>query len=92
MPFSIRPFCRFPVCCPMTYYAGLFEGEGIVWSLSMNGWQLALSSALPNLIQESLPCNHPHAHVQDSHQTEDQDSSVQQGIDECDSHHGVPPS
>jgi hypothetical protein len=38
MPFSIRPFCRFPVCCPVTYHAGLFEGQGIVWSLSVNGW------------------------------------------------------
>ena len=24
MPFSIRPFRRFPVCCPVTYYAGPF--------------------------------------------------------------------
>ena len=27
MPFSIRPFRRFPVCCPVTYHAGLFEGQ-----------------------------------------------------------------
>jgi hypothetical protein len=28
MPFSIRPFHRFPVCCPVIYHAGLFEGHG----------------------------------------------------------------
>jgi len=22
MSFSIRPFCRFPICCPLTYHAG----------------------------------------------------------------------
>ena len=37
MPFSIRPYRRFPVCCPVTYHAGLFEGHGIVWNLSVNG-------------------------------------------------------
>lgn len=24
MSFSIRPFCRFPICCPLTYHAGPF--------------------------------------------------------------------
>ena len=41
MPFSIRPFRRFPVCCPVTYSAGLREGNGIVWNLSLNGWRLS---------------------------------------------------
>ena len=41
MPFSIRPFRRFPVCCPATYHAGLCEGHGIVWNLSLNGWRLS---------------------------------------------------
>ena len=41
MPFSIRPFRRFPVCCTVTYHAGLFEGQGIVWNLSVNGWRLS---------------------------------------------------
>ena len=30
MPFTIRPFLRFPVCCPVTYQCGLFEGHGAV--------------------------------------------------------------
>ena len=39
MPFSIRPFRRFPICCPVTYHAGLHEGHGTVWNLSLTGWQ-----------------------------------------------------
>src|SRR5437016_3349655 len=41
MPFSIRPSRRFPVCWPVTYHARLFEGHGIVWNLSVNGWRLS---------------------------------------------------
>lgn len=37
MPFTIRPYRRFPVCCPVTYYAGLSEAHGIAWNLSVNG-------------------------------------------------------
>jgi hypothetical protein len=40
MPFSIRPSRRFPVCCPVTYHCGLFEGHGTVWNLSLTGWRL----------------------------------------------------
>jgi hypothetical protein len=25
MPFTIRPYRRFPLCCPVTYHAGLSE-------------------------------------------------------------------
>jgi len=39
MPFSIRPYRRFPVCCPVTYHAGLCEGHGMIWNLSVNGWR-----------------------------------------------------
>jgi hypothetical protein len=39
MPFTIRPYRRFPVSCPVIYHAGLFEGQGIVWNLSVNGWR-----------------------------------------------------
>src|SRR5262249_46205060 len=39
-PFTIRPYRRFPVCCPVTYHAGLSERHGIVWNLSLNGWRL----------------------------------------------------
>jgi hypothetical protein len=41
MPFSIRPYRRFPVCCPVTYHAGLSEGYGMIWNLSVNGWRLS---------------------------------------------------
>lgn len=38
MPFSIRPRCRVPVCCPVTYQTGLFEGYSLLWNLSLAGW------------------------------------------------------
>ena len=41
MPFSIRPFRRFPVCCPVTYHCGQFEGHGTVWNLSLTGWRFS---------------------------------------------------
>jgi hypothetical protein len=37
MPFSFRPFRRFSVSCPVIYHAGLIEGYGTVWNLSLNG-------------------------------------------------------
>ncbi len=37
MFFSVRPHRHFLVCCPVTYHAGLFEGQGIVWNLSCTG-------------------------------------------------------
>ncbi len=45
MPFSLRPFRRFPVCCPVTYHAGLREGHGIIWNLSLTGWRLFTPAA-----------------------------------------------
>lgn len=59
MPFSIRPYRRFPVCCPVTYHAGLFEGQGTVWNLSPTGWRF--SGDLPLRIGEvcSLTVNLP---------------------------------
>ncbi len=39
MPFLIRPFRRFPVCCAVTYQCGHFEGHGTVWNLSATGWR-----------------------------------------------------
>ena len=41
MPFSIRPYRRFPVQCSVTYNAGPFEGQGTVWNLSCTGWRLS---------------------------------------------------
>ncbi len=45
MPFSIRPFRRFPVQCSVTYHAGPYQGQGTVWNLSCTG--LRLSGDLP---------------------------------------------
>ncbi len=52
MPFSIRPFQRFPVQCSVTYNAGPFQGQGTVWNLSCSGWRL--SDDLPMRPGESL--------------------------------------
>ena len=41
MPFSIRPFRRFPVHGAVTYHAGPFQGQGTVWNLSCTGWRLS---------------------------------------------------
>jgi len=41
MPFTIRPFRRFPVSCPVTYKAGVCEGRGTVGNLSLTGWQFS---------------------------------------------------
>ena len=46
MSFSIRPDRRFPICCPVTYHAGLREGRGIVWNLSANGWRFSCDEPL----------------------------------------------
>jgi hypothetical protein len=41
MPFSIRPFRRFPVQCAATYNVGPFQGHGTVWNVSCTGWRLS---------------------------------------------------
>jgi len=41
MPFTIRPYRRLPVFCPVTYQTGLFEGHGTVWNLSLTGWRFS---------------------------------------------------
>ena len=41
MPFLIRPFCRFPVYCAVTYHAGPFQGQGTIWNFLLNGWNLS---------------------------------------------------
>ena len=50
MPFSIGPF---PVCWPVTYHAGLYEGQGIVWNLWVNGWRL--SGDVPLRVGQTCP-------------------------------------
>ena len=59
MPFTIPPSRRFPVCSPVTYHCGLFEGHGTVWNLSLTGWRF--SGNLPLRIGEvcSLTVNLP---------------------------------
>ena len=52
MPFSIRPFRRFPVHCAATYNAGPFQGQGTIWNLSCTGWRL--SGDLPMRPGETL--------------------------------------
>ena len=41
MPFTIRPYRRFPVQCSVTYHASLFQGRGTVWNLSRYGWRVS---------------------------------------------------
>jgi hypothetical protein len=41
MPFSIRPFRRFTVQCPVRYNAGSAQGQGTLWNFSVNGWKLS---------------------------------------------------
>ena len=52
MPFSIRPYHRFPVQYSVTYNAGPFQGQGTVWNLSDSGWRL--SGNLPMRPGETL--------------------------------------
>jgi hypothetical protein len=52
MPFSIRPFRRFPVQCSVSYNAGPFKGQGTIWNLSCTGWRL--SGDLPMRLGETL--------------------------------------
>ena len=53
MPFSIRPYRRFSVCCPVTYHAGLCEDHGIAWNLSVSGWRL--SGDVPLRVGQTCP-------------------------------------
>lgn len=39
MPFTIRPFRRVPLCCPVAYQVEDFEGIGMVWNVSPMGWR-----------------------------------------------------
>ena len=58
MPFSIRSHRRFPVNCRVTYHAGLHEGSGTVWSVSLTGWLPVWGSAaiVPNAGTNSGVC------------------------------------
>ena len=52
MPFTLRPYRRFPVQCPVTYNAGPFQRQGTEWNLSCSGW--GLSGDLPMRPGETL--------------------------------------
>jgi hypothetical protein len=41
MPFTIRPYRRVPVQCPVTYHVGDFEGHGTLWNCSRTGWRFS---------------------------------------------------
>jgi hypothetical protein len=41
MPFSTRPYRRFPVQSSVTYNAGPFQGQGTVWNISSIRWRLS---------------------------------------------------
>jgi hypothetical protein len=59
MSFTIRPFRRFPMQCAVTYNAGPFQGEDIVWNLSCTGWRLSgdlpIRPAEPPSLTVTLP-------------------------------------
>ena len=46
MPFTLRPYRRFPVSCPVTYKTGSVEAHGTVWNLSLTGWRFSGNLAL----------------------------------------------
>ena len=52
MPFSIRPYRRFPLQRPVTYNTGPLHGQSTVWILSWTDWRL--SDDLPMRPWESL--------------------------------------
>ena len=41
MPFTVRPYRRFPVQCFVKYHIGSFSGIGTVCNLSLHGWRLS---------------------------------------------------
>ena len=41
MPFSIRPFRRFPLHSSVSDYAGPFQSQGTVWNMACSGWRLS---------------------------------------------------
>jgi hypothetical protein len=62
MPFSIRPYRRFPVQCAVTYNAGPFQGQGTIWNLSCTGWRISddlpMRPEEPLLLTVTLPNEH----------------------------------
>ena len=59
MPFSIRPYRRFPVQCSVTYHAGPFQGQGTVWDVSLANWGIAGDLPVPPEEDLSLTATFP---------------------------------
>jgi len=67
MPFSIRPYHRFPAHCFATYNTRPFQGQGTIWNLSCTGCRfsgdlpmrpgetLSLTVTLPNEERIEIP-------------------------------------
>ena len=59
MPFTIRPYRRFPIQCSVTYNAGPFQGQGTLWNLSCTGLRLSgdllMRPGEPLLLTVTLP-------------------------------------
>ncbi len=53
MAFVLRPYCRFPAVCPVTYERLFEDGAGNVWNISPTG--LRVSGTLPLQIGKSVP-------------------------------------
>jgi hypothetical protein len=76
MPFSIRPYRRFPLLRPVTYNTNSFQGQGTLWKLFCTGlllsgdlpmrpWEKSLSLAVP--LPNEQPIIGPEAVVRWSH-------------------------
>lgn len=46
MPYTLRSYQRFPVCCSVTYESKLRDGYGSIFNLSARGWRLSGNLAL----------------------------------------------
>lgn len=38
--FQVRSFRRFPIHCSVYYSCDAFQGSGMAWNLSLNGWRV----------------------------------------------------
>jgi hypothetical protein len=61
MPFTIRPYRRFPVPCAVTSNTGLFQGQGTRWNLSCTGWRFSGDLPLRPGVALSLTVTLPNA-------------------------------
>jgi hypothetical protein len=61
--FQVRSFRRFPVQCSVYYSSDDFQGTGIAWNLSLNGWRVdGTQSVEPGTVMTLcvfLPGQHP---------------------------------